>query len=368
MHIVYDSLGTCRDSVVQAVTLTFTPTCQASFYVQYDSVNYNYGFYFISNSTYTGTGISSYTWTVDGVNQSTNYSVLTVYPSPGLHTVCLTILTAAGCTSAYCQTITAPPSCNVIPSFTYLPDTVNRRKISFTPSSNLASLRYYWNFGDGYSSLERMPVHSYYYPGVYSVKLIIRDTGANCLDSVRQNITVQAMPSDSCTASYSYSLNNYGLAFFTAISNQIITSQNWLIFNYRTGDSVLINANNPSYQFMDTGYYLVCVTLTTNTGCVRTYCDNIQVSSISGRPSSNLLSYPNPVDGDVVRINVNMETPASIYFKIYSLNGNIIYQSQKAGQPGSNIIAIPVQQLNRGQYFVEIIFGEQRKRSIFQKL
>ena len=64
------------------VTVTTTATCQASFVTSYDSVNYNYGVYCYSTSTYSGTGIQTYTWSVNGVVQGGNNSYLYFTPSP----------------------------------------------------------------------------------------------------------------------------------------------------------------------------------------------------------------------------------------------------------------------------------------------
>jgi len=366
-HVVYDSLNNCRDSTVQSITLNFTPACHASFHMIYDSVFYENGIYFISNSMFTGTGIRSYTWTVDGVVQGYGYS-FHWFPSPGTHQVCLTIVTNAGCTSTYCNSISVPASCNYNPGFFHTADPTNLRRISFTPIPNQSSLYYFWKFGDGITSTARLPVHTYNNAGNYSVKLIVRNLANNCIDSVRQTIVVQGNPSETCTASFTYTLNNYGFANFTATSNQTIISQSWFIYNYQTQDSILINANNPSYQFPDTGYYNVCVTLTTPTGCTRTSCQTIHVMSVTGRQSSTLPAYPNPVTNENVQINLVLPGAGSISIKVYNSFGNMVYESQQPGFNGTNNISIPAMRLNSGQYFVEIIYHNQRRRSIFQKL
>jgi PKD repeat protein len=367
-HIIYDSLGTtCSDSSTQSVTINIIPLCQASFYSQPDSF-FN-SLTFISNSNYTGS-IQNYIWQVDGQTMHSGGGVPSFrsWLNPGPHTVCLNIVTTSGCTSSYCDTVLIANFCNRNISFTHTPSASNSRTIGFTPSPDLINLKYNWWFGDGYYSAQRLPVHTYSSAGTYSVRLSIYDSIAACIDTVRQNIFVSGA-SDSCTASFIYTLNNYGVASFTAVSNQVITSQHWAITNSR--DSAL-NANltafNPVYQFVDSGYYRVCLRLTTSTGCERSYCDYIYVNNISGQAASSLPSYPNPVSGNIVRINLNMEESTMLYYKVYNLNGNLVYQSQKQGLSGLNVLMIPVQQLNKGQYFVDIIYGEKRKRSMFQKL
>jgi gliding motility-associated-like protein len=67
---------------------------------------------------------------------------------------------------------------------------------TFTNTSTISSgsLTYSWNFGDGNSSTQTSPVHSYANAGVYSVKLVV--TGNNgCKDSVTHPaVTVNSNP------------------------------------------------------------------------------------------------------------------------------------------------------------------------------
>ncbi|MBS1609919.1 MAG: gliding motility-associated C-terminal domain-containing protein [Bacteroidetes bacterium] len=62
---------------------------------------------------------------------------------------------------------------------TFLPDTV--------------PVQYIWNFGDGMTSTEKNPVHSYSYSGTFLVKLKIK-TGTPCIDdSIVKNIDLQQL-------------------------------------------------------------------------------------------------------------------------------------------------------------------------------
>ena len=367
-HTIYDSLGTCRDSSVQSITLNFTPVCQASFFSIYDSVHYSYGIYCYSNSSPSLAQIRSYTWRVNNVVVGANSSQLFFRPSQGNNTVCLTIESMAGCTSAYCYTFVVPFSCNLNPAFTYTANPANRKQISFTPSTTGNTLRYLWYFGDGYSSSDRQPVHTYYSTGTYQVKLSVRDTLSNCVDTVWQQVIVQSGPEDSCTASFSYTLNNYGFAQFTANSNQTITSQYWSIYKFSNGDSAYIYTMNPGYQFIDTGSYLVCMTLTTNTGCTRNYCEIVVVGTVQGRFAERIPAYPNPVSAGPARFSLYLGRQEEIKITITDISGNQVGLIKQAGFRGSNQILIPTERLGKGQYLVEICAGYRLYRSIFQKL
>ena len=48
--------------------------------------------------------------------------------------------------------------------------------VRFTDASSGSPVAWYWNFGDGTTSAERSPVHSYGYLGVYTVTLTVTDS------------------------------------------------------------------------------------------------------------------------------------------------------------------------------------------------
>ncbi len=231
-------------------------------------------------------------------------------------------------------------------------------------------MKFQWNFGDGYSSSQNNPVHTYSQPGTYNAKLVIADTVNGCIDTVMQQLLINGSPADSCTASFTYTVNpsQSNQLTFTASSNQTIISQTWRIDQWTNPyDSVFLTAATPTYTFTDTGYYQVCLYITTNTGCTRLSCQGIRINNVDGRFAGTIPSYPNPASHTVsLRLNLMQETRIGI--TVYNLSGHAVYGTQKQGAAGTNNINIPVQQLEPGQYFIDIYYGGKRKRSIFQKM
>lgn len=72
-------------------------------------------------------------------------------------------------------------------TFTHLS---NQLTVEFTPEHMDTNAVYIWDFGDGNSSMERMPVHTYATDGTYTLELTVED--ACGVDSISQSITVQA--------------------------------------------------------------------------------------------------------------------------------------------------------------------------------
>ena len=370
MHIVSDSLNTCRDSVLQSITINFPISCSSSFTASRDSFLFA-RYRFTSTAQVSGGTVQSYNWTVNGVPVSSNQSFVYTFPA-GTHTVCLAIATTAGCTSSSCQsiTVTGSPSCNLTASFTSTASSSNPRQVSFSPTPSSSQMRYQWNFGDGHTSFLKNPVHLYNSAGAYSVLLTVVDTATNCYDSVRQNLQVHGSPADSCTTSFTYTVNpaQQNQLSFTGISNQTIVSQTWFISGRDTSHHTIYTIANPTHLFPDTGYYNVCLQTLTNTGCRGWYCERISINRVGQRTINLIPSFPNPANGSFVNLQVNMEIAGRIVLTIYTLRGNAIYTISQTGATGLNRVTIPVSTLQPGQYFIDIQYGTERKRSIFQKL
>jgi PKD repeat protein len=111
---------------------------------------------------------SAWTWTFPGGTPSTSNAQNPVveYNTPGVHDVTLQVTNAFGGNTqtfpAYVTTQTTPAS-----GFTF---TSVQNTVTFTNTSQ-GAVSYSWNFGDGNSSTEQNPVHTYANPGSYTVSL-----------------------------------------------------------------------------------------------------------------------------------------------------------------------------------------------------
>lgn len=365
-HWVIDTLGACSDSLVQSIQVTVINDCHSSFVINPDSLSGSTR-HFVSNST-SGTGtIISYLWTING-NYAGGGSTHSQSFSPGTYNVCLTIVTTNGCSSTSCQSviINTPPPCNLSADFTYTPSSANPQSISFSPVPASTLYTYLWLFGDGQFTSQVSPVHLYNYPGTYQVKMVLQDSLSGCRDTVNKTITVSPGPAYNCTASFTYSVSNNWLASFTAASNQTISQAQWYI--YDAPDSVILNGVNTTYQFSDTGRYNVCLVITTVNGCVASSCQEVVVYGGSGRYTEYIPAYPNPVSNGELSLDVETPQRDKIKIRIMDIAGNTVYHTEKESLPGINKVKIPVDQLGRGQYFIEVCIRYKIKRSIFQKL
>lgn len=101
----------------------------------------------------------------------------------------LTLLFASRLSKAQCDA-----------AFTY---SVNQNQISFSAAVSGGAIRHSWQFGDGITDIfSAAPVHSYNFPGQYTVLHTVRDSVNNCIDSSFQLINLNFGPT--CSVNFTY--------------------------------------------------------------------------------------------------------------------------------------------------------------------
>jgi PKD repeat protein len=203
------SPDSCSDTYCADVYVGETPECHAYFeYCNYstsikrdtlppDTIPVNYylvGFKNLSE------GITDYFWWDFGDGfYSTEENPIHSYQYPGQYNVCLSIGSYSGCSDVYCQTVNVGSStCNV--DFTYdvvFPDCFGYEPAyQFIPMFEGPVWSVFWDFGDGNSSYEESPAHTYMQTGLYDVCLEVYYQN-NCYTSICKSVEVEEENQDS---------------------------------------------------------------------------------------------------------------------------------------------------------------------------
>ncbi|MFT4610734.1 MAG: PKD repeat protein [Glaciecola sp.] len=89
------------------------------------------------------------------------------------------------------------PPASTVPQFTFVidndefaPATVTFTNTSIVPD-NVGTATYYWNFGDGESTLEENPTYLYPEPGAYSVNLVVTTSGSLEINEITKTVVVK---------------------------------------------------------------------------------------------------------------------------------------------------------------------------------
>ncbi len=135
--------------------------------------------------------------------------------------------------------------------------------IQFTNTS-VNAVNYIWNFGDGVTSNNPNPLHSYTTAGFYTVTLIAINSNG-CSDTLVVPKYVQIGPPriDSLLNSPFAGCVPKNINFQAAISSgDPVTAYKW---NF--GDGGTSTSATPSYKYLNAGTYNVTLIVTTNSGC-----------------------------------------------------------------------------------------------------
>ncbi len=119
-----------------------------------------------------------------------------------------------------------------------------------------------WNFGDGATSTNQNPVHTYSSSGIYNVTLTISSVNG-CQDSYSRNIEIIIYPSPIADFSYFPLLPQFGEPVL--FTNESLNSTSW-IWNFGNGDSSTLE--NPTSVYSNSGNYLATLEVFAANGCV----------------------------------------------------------------------------------------------------
>lgn len=250
-----DSLTNCSDVFCDTININIPQPCIADFtsstqanVVSITNLASNY------STIYYDFGDGS---TSNFANPTHTYNV------SGTYTICQTVTNNNGCSSTYCDSVNVQLPCKAGFSFTTNINTVN-----FTnQATNYSSITY--DFGDGTSSNQINPTHSYANSGSYVVCQTITNQNG-CTDTFCDTVTVRVIPN--CSAGFSHSTINDTTSFLATAS-----SFNRVKYYFGDGDSSLLI--NPKHQYLISGNYTVTQIVFNDTiQCIDTISKNINVS------------------------------------------------------------------------------------------
>lgn len=257
---VYDTVSGCTNTETRQVT-TFPLT---SAFSASDSV-------VCKGASITFTGptnpdYSSYTWIFGDASTSTTTTNTTThsYSTTGTYTVKLVVLDDIGCTDTTTKT-------NYIhiggPNVSFRADPINScigTTINFYDSSTdavtITSRRWVWGDGSVLTGNSTTPTHSYALTGLFTVKLVVRDT-AGCTDSVSRSGYVNI---DKPTALFNASDTLICPGLATNFTNSSVGAATYL---WDFGDGNTSTSANPSHAYVTGGYYTVRLIATNAYGC-----------------------------------------------------------------------------------------------------
>ncbi len=145
--------------------------------------------------------------------------------------------------------------------FTGTPTTIlERESVTFTNNSQYAA-SYLWNFGDGQTSTEANPVHTYMTPGTYTVTLRVENPLGNDTKTRDNYITVNANtnPPVADFVASETEISTGTTITFTDLTENIVTSWSW---TFEGGTPATSTEQNPTVTYDEPGDYTVTLVAT----------------------------------------------------------------------------------------------------------
>jgi PKD repeat protein len=197
----------------------------------------------------------------------------------------------------------------------------NGGSVAFTDSSDNYPTSWAWTFGDGGTSTQQNPNHTYTANDTYTVCLIATNAGGSsaqvCKQVVINNIAVTPV------ANFSWVNPSGGLVNFTDLSTNTPTSWAWTF-----GDGGNSTAQNPNHVYAANNTYNVCLTATNIAGSNQ-ICKNVVVTGITAANNSPVATndtasvlQPN---SEIINVAANDVDPDGNPLCITSIYGNTAY-------------------------------------------
>lgn len=207
-----------------------------------------------------GPEVNGWLWDFGDGNISTQQNPIHTYSTSGNYTVCLTATNICS-TDSSCQTIVFCALTNADYSYS-----ANDLSINFSDLSSGDTQAWSWDFGDGNTSTQQNPTHTYATTGTYTICLITTD-GCGNADTTCQSVTICSNPGAA------FAPNATGLDVdFNDLS--LGTVDNW---SWDFGDGNTSTSQNPSYTYAAAGQYTVCLIVSNSCGIADTICAPILI-------------------------------------------------------------------------------------------
>lgn len=258
------------------------------------------------------------------------------FTQPGSYTVCLTLTATEGefCTSSYCREVVVPgqpcpPSQD--PYFESEPSGTNALSFQFAVGTTLSGT-WNWDFGDGTTSSDPYPLHTWALPGPHFVTLT--DHVGDCVATYGRWVEVDGNGSTcgpGLFVDFSPNATSDGVHFEPSIVSSGITA---LLGIWSFGDGTVDTAFVTHHQFAEPGDYQTCLLVgaLTQAGldtCFSLVCHTfgaLPLVSVIEEVGSSLSVWPNPVTGP---LHVAMPDPGPAVIRLIDTVGRTVFAERR---------------------------------------
>ncbi|SEW30677.1 DUF7948 domain-containing protein [Chitinophaga arvensicola] len=240
------------------------------------------------------------------------------YKAAGIYNATLTLVDTNFCNAPQTISYTLRVAKDVVASFTD-PGTICVGTEIQMENTTLGGETFLWTFSDDNStSTDPYPIHKFNVAGPVTVKLVVNDPNTcNKKDSFTVVVNVAPLPVAAFTFSPTKAVENTPLQFDSRDSKNAVH----YLWNFGDGDTT--SQVNPSHQYLRTGTYNVCLTVTNSDGCTDTKCQEVSAVVVP------LFDVPNAFapNGKNNTFYVKAFGATKFNLKIFNRWGQLIFES-----------------------------------------
>lgn len=238
--VAFNSVG-CSDTISKKIRIIPKPTASFTINQRRGCVPFTVNF---TNQSNQG---QSYEWDFGDGNISTEVNPSHTYTTSGKYKIMLTVKNEI-CTDFFEDSIEVflSPNADFIANPTYV-DISSGASADIVFNAQLSSTgTVLWNFGDGNTSTELNPTHTYKEGGRYDVSLTFTDTVSNCSVVVTKKEYIFVDTQENIFVPTAFTPNNDGNNDVFEIKTSGVNQIKVLIFN-RWGEKIFENEGNTKY-------------------------------------------------------------------------------------------------------------------------
>jgi PKD repeat protein len=229
---------------------------------------------FSDTSTDGDSHVTGWSWRFGDGGTSSEREPTHRYDKPGSYTVTLAVTDGGGASDDASEQVTAaaaspPPASNASPHADFELACDNNLRCTFTDGSDDPDgdvVRWQWSFGDGASSGERNPRHTYGAPGQYEVRLVVTDDDGAEGDrtrTARPDAPAPPPPNDPPSAEFEVECQELRCVF---VDRSADTDGRVVGWQWSFGDGASSSERNPSHSYLTSGRYDVLLMVTDDDG------------------------------------------------------------------------------------------------------
>lgn len=247
------------------------------------------------STTSSCTNIIGYKWDFGDGNTGTGANPTHTYSGNGSYSVCMEVLATNGvdtCRDRICYVVDIKDcegcECGLKPDFKF---ETNGCDVRFDPSANPNSCTkvtgYFWDFGDGTTSTQQYPIHTYAFNGTYQVCLTVEGTDGTvkCKETICYTVKITDCKDCECEVKpdFRFNVEECSVKFEGDAGANACTQV--LQYYWDFGDGNISHQQNPVHTYAANGSYQVCLTVEGtdgNTHCKNTICYTVDIRDCKG--------------------------------------------------------------------------------------